>query len=340
MVGLRVLSRLLSLLIVVAIACVTSPTAAAAGSKRPVISSISPAAGSVNGGNLVTITGKRLSGTTQVLFGASRISDVSNISATEIRVTAPKHVTGEVDIRVTTPAGTSPVSSKARYGYQPANTGSRGDGVSTVFNVILHVLLLGSLLAFFAGIIWTALFGTQQHTGERMLRIGGIFAGAMVAVGAQASGADYPTYIVSVMTNVSGAWLVHIVATVVPGLLGMVLGFTITMAMHRNNPMAIRLMGFVGMLATTSFLQIYAQAATLKGFNLGAAALPNIAFSTGVILTVVFTLHRGERANKDSSLVRMLLGFLLANGNKGRVGSAQPTTTSLPTVERDPFLRP
>jgi IPT/TIG domain len=333
----RVLACLLALVVVTVVTCLNASSATAAVPKKPVITSLSPRVGSVDGGNVVTITGRRLSGTTQVLFGATAVSDISNVSSTEIRVFAPKHVREDVDIRVTTPHGTSPISSKARYGYQPANNRvSSRDALSTVFNTILHVLLLGSLVAFFCAIVWMAFKPPQSY--ERILRIAAIFAGAMVAVGARASGADYPTYIVRVMTNVPGAWLTHVALIVVPGLIGVVLGFAITLAMKRNNTMAIRLLGFIGMLATTSFLQIYAEAATLKGFNLGAAALPNIAFSTSVILAVVFTQQRGDAANKP--LVWTLVGFLLAKRKNSGVRSAQSRTSSHTTLERDPFISP
>lgn len=73
----------------------------------PTVTSITPKAGPVGGGTVVTITGSGFTGATSVTFGGTAATPtVAN--DTTITVTSPAHAAGTVDVRVVTPAGTSP----------------------------------------------------------------------------------------------------------------------------------------------------------------------------------------------------------------------------------------
>jgi hypothetical protein len=75
----------------------------------PEIALVSPPFGSVMGGTVVTITGKSLSGTTEVKFGATPAAAFTVDSDTEITATAPAGLRpGQVDVTATTLAGTNP----------------------------------------------------------------------------------------------------------------------------------------------------------------------------------------------------------------------------------------
>ncbi|MCQ6247023.1 IPT/TIG domain-containing protein [Streptomyces malaysiensis] len=71
----------------------------------PTITTLSPSSGPTTGGNTVTITGTNLTGATQVLFGPTPATILTN-TPTQITATAPPG-TGTVNVTVTTPAGTS-----------------------------------------------------------------------------------------------------------------------------------------------------------------------------------------------------------------------------------------
>ena len=85
----------------------------------PTITALRPAAGGTGGGTVVTLTGTGLARATSVRFGTTTTTKLVRVSATTLRVTAPAHAAGAVDVRVTTPGGTSPVTSRARYAYAP-----------------------------------------------------------------------------------------------------------------------------------------------------------------------------------------------------------------------------
>lgn len=72
----------------------------------PTVADVSPSSGPTGGGTTVTVTGTNLTGATAVTFGAAPASAFTVNSATSITATAPAG-TGLVDVRVTTPAGTS-----------------------------------------------------------------------------------------------------------------------------------------------------------------------------------------------------------------------------------------
>jgi len=99
------------------------PSATSAGDQftyvlKPMVTSISPTAGPVEGGATVTITGTDLSGATEVTFGAKAAAGFTVNSATSITATAPTGV-GTVDLRVTTAGGTSATSAGDQFTYVP-----------------------------------------------------------------------------------------------------------------------------------------------------------------------------------------------------------------------------
>lgn len=208
--------------------------------------------------------------------------------------------------------------------------------MTVVFNLALHVLLIGSLLLFTAFIFMTAL--TTQNRLERGMRVFAIFGGALVALGAQASGANYATFTVNALAGARPASAAAaIVTTVIPGMMGVGIGFYITRTLRTSESMAMRIMCFVGMLAITAFIQVYAQAASTVGFELGAAAVPNVAFTAGVILTAVFTLRTEEKLAD----VRPTLGATLVNLIRERRSSAghteSPTAAQSFRASDEPF---
>ena len=89
----------------------------------PTVTDVSPFAGTLAGGVVVTITGTGLSGATLVDFGTSAATNVAvNSAGTQITATDPAEAAGTVDVTVTTPAGTSPTSSADQFTYEGVPT--------------------------------------------------------------------------------------------------------------------------------------------------------------------------------------------------------------------------
>ena len=85
---------------------------------QPVVKRVLPNRGPAAGGTTVTITGSGFRGVSGVSFGASAASYYL-ASPTSIIATAPAGAPGTVDVRVSTPGGTSAVSTYDRYRYVP-----------------------------------------------------------------------------------------------------------------------------------------------------------------------------------------------------------------------------
>ena len=81
----------------------------------PAVTSISPSSGTTAGATSVTITGQNFTGTTGVKFGTSDATFTVD-SATQITATAPAG-TGEVNVTVITPGGTSAVALYGKFTY-------------------------------------------------------------------------------------------------------------------------------------------------------------------------------------------------------------------------------
>ncbi|MGW6704296.1 IPT/TIG domain-containing protein [Streptomyces sp. NPDC054956] len=84
----------------------------------PVLTSLSPAVGTTDGGTVVTVNGTGLSGATALTFGPGNPATGLSCTATACTATAPAHAAGPVDVQVTTPGGTSAVVGAGRYTYQ------------------------------------------------------------------------------------------------------------------------------------------------------------------------------------------------------------------------------
>ena len=86
---------------------------------QPVITSISPTSGPTTGGTSVIITGRDFTGVSKVLFGSVAASSFTVNSTTQITAVSPAG-SGTVDVKVTTPGGTSVPITADRFTYVPA----------------------------------------------------------------------------------------------------------------------------------------------------------------------------------------------------------------------------
>lgn len=88
---------------------------------QPAVTGVTPAVGPIAGGNTVTISGVHLTGATAVSFGGNA-AVIFPVSDTQVTATVPAGSAGTVDVRVTTPNGTSVASSADFYTYVFAPT--------------------------------------------------------------------------------------------------------------------------------------------------------------------------------------------------------------------------
>ncbi len=93
------------------------------GSGAPVITKVSPDAGPMSGGTEVTLKGKNLSGTSQVLIGGEAATSVTDVSSTKVEATVPANVVaGSVSVSDLTGDGDSAITSKDSFKYENFST--------------------------------------------------------------------------------------------------------------------------------------------------------------------------------------------------------------------------
>ena len=86
----------------------------------PTISSVSPAQGTTNGGDTVTLAGANLDAVTSVTFGGTAGTAITvNGAGTLLTVNTPAHPAGAVDVTVTTPGGTATAATQFTYLGEP-----------------------------------------------------------------------------------------------------------------------------------------------------------------------------------------------------------------------------
>jgi len=83
----------------------------------PAVTAVEPRSGTVAGGTEVTIKGAHLAEASAVHFDAAAATDVVEVSASELTATTPAHAEGTVDVTVTTPSGTTAISSVDEFEY-------------------------------------------------------------------------------------------------------------------------------------------------------------------------------------------------------------------------------
>ena len=84
----------------------------------PAISKVSPTHGVTAGGKTVKVTGTGLLEAGSVLFGSTPATSFTVLSSTSISAVAPAGTAGTVDVRVTSPLGTSPVTTADHFLYK------------------------------------------------------------------------------------------------------------------------------------------------------------------------------------------------------------------------------
>ncbi|WP_254407392.1 IPT/TIG domain-containing protein [Streptomyces sp. GMY02] len=82
----------------------------------PEVTGVTPNSGTTAGGTVVTLTGTDLNGATAITFGGTPATGVT-CSATSCTATAPAHAAGTIDVRVTTPGGTSSLTPAGEFTY-------------------------------------------------------------------------------------------------------------------------------------------------------------------------------------------------------------------------------
>jgi len=81
----------------------------------PVVASVVPNTGPAAGGTTVTINGTRFTGATAVTFGATPASTFTVVSDAQITAVTLAGTVSTVDVTVTTPSGTSPISLQDQF---------------------------------------------------------------------------------------------------------------------------------------------------------------------------------------------------------------------------------
>lgn len=202
---------------------------------------------------------------------------------------------------------------------------------ATVLNVLLDVLLGGSLLLFVGALV--QMVRLEPRRSETLLLTMALVAGAVVALGAQAAGATFSDYTVEALTGsrpAGGAF--KAVAVVVPGGVSAALGWYFIRVMRRSTAKGMRLIAFLGMLTIVGFAAIFAKATNTQGVILGAAAIPNASFIAGIILAIlVFAPDPDEPADRSGGRLMGGLGDLLKRRPRGRRASTGGAAAFAPT---------
>jgi YVTN family beta-propeller protein len=111
----------LAVALVACMASVVMLTAPAAATTGPSVTAVDASIGSTAGGDTVDVVGTNFSGATAVDFGTTAASSFTVDSPTQLTAVTPALTAGIVDVTVTTPQGTSPISSTDQFTCLPVS---------------------------------------------------------------------------------------------------------------------------------------------------------------------------------------------------------------------------
>jgi hypothetical protein len=203
--------------------------------------------------------------------------------------------------------------------------------MTTVLNVLIDLLLGGSALFFLLALI--AMMIAESDRDERIYQSLAFAAGAIVALGAQASKIGFATYIVHSLARARPGGAAFVTLSVaIPGGLAAAFGWYGVRLMKKSGEKARRFMAFLGMLTAIAFIEIFAQATSVKGVELGAAAIPNASFVVGLILSIVlFAPGKGDRRQPGEGWLKALV--------RRRFSQRFPQAASLAAEQETPRSR-
>ncbi|MBA3808217.1 MAG: IPT/TIG domain-containing protein [Solirubrobacterales bacterium] len=125
----------------------------------PQVTKLAPKTGAAAGGTAVSITGLSFTGATLVEFGATPATSFAVKSATSITAVAPAGTSGNVDVTVTGPGGTSATTSADLYKYKPPtitavtpNSGPKAGGTAVTISGSGFALGAATTFKFASGI--------------------------------------------------------------------------------------------------------------------------------------------------------------------------------------------
>ena len=133
----------------------------------PIVTSVSPNAGTSAGGTSVTITGTVFTGATAVKFGGTAATSFTVVSATSITAVAPAGATGVVDVTVTTASGTSAAITADHFTYTTPQTITFPQPATPVVNGAAPVTLTASASSGLA-VVYSVISGPATVSGSTL----------------------------------------------------------------------------------------------------------------------------------------------------------------------------
>jgi hypothetical protein len=201
--------------------------------------------------------------------------------------------------------------------------------MGAVLHFLLNLLIIcASIVPFLAA----AMLIVYRTTGlqERIIRGLAMFTAALVALGAQAAGLTLGSGVVSTL-EVRGAVgaLIKLAWLAVAGLGGAALGKYLTQQLATSSAIQLRVMVFVGTVAHLVMLEIYISSFSRNGFAVGAGAIPDIAFISGLLLYIVFKY--------DPAAVRQIRSGMPHREVPAPRGESAGTHTELPLIVNEEY---
>ena len=130
----------------------------------PTVRTLVAPSGPIAGGNRVVVAGSSFRDVTRVMFGGVAGTDIHVSTPTILRITAPPHPAGVVDVRVTTAVGTSAVGTADHYTYVAPPTVTAMNHTSGPEAGGTRILVVGTDFTNVTAVMFGTVPGTALHS--------------------------------------------------------------------------------------------------------------------------------------------------------------------------------
>jgi hypothetical protein len=166
-----------------------------------------------------------------------------------------------------------------------------GEAVATIVQVTAHLFFVASFLAkivLLFTLAWSASDGLN-----RFVRFLALFTGLTISVAAEALDLSITELIIKSI-RLYNPFVFYPLDVLLPATLGFVLCWYLTHVTKRGTEFAMRVVILVSTLAVIQFAELYVKVVAEHGTALGRAFVPNIVFTTSIMLWVIFRVSPGE----------------------------------------------
>lgn len=164
------------------------------------------------------------------------------------------------------------------------------------FNIVTHILVIAGILSVFY-FIYYMIYKTESIL-EKIIRISALTTGLLIYVGAKAVGISIPGLMMGGIST-TNPLTIGFLGVIFPSLIGSFVAWFCIKNLNKSEDLAARLIILISTFIVVMFGDVYVKtyetSAKIDGLNI--SLLPNLTFTIGLSLYVIFKYRSSEKSS-------------------------------------------